>query len=108
MQSRHSQSEIAADVDDISVLNASVVVSSINQYSDLHSKVISSNTFEPIFVNEYAPTDPRRRYDYIKSLTVPSKCVKYIYTGGTNLLTFLWKIPIDASESKILEHSIKC
>ena len=49
MQSRHSQSEIAADVNDFSVLNAAVVVSSINQYSDLHSKVISSNTFEPIF-----------------------------------------------------------
>ena len=61
--------------------------------------------FEPIFTNEYAPSNPRRRYDYIKPLTVPKR---YVYTGSTNHLAFLWKFLIDATESEVLECSIKC
>ena len=60
MQSRHSVKLPLMLM--VFILNASVVVLSIDHYSDLHSKIISSKTFEPIFVNDYAQPDPRR-YD---------------------------------------------
>lgn len=54
-----------------------------------------------------APGDARHRYDYVKNLVVPVKCVKFTYTGTKEHLIFLWKVNPNHTESQILSENMK-
>lgn len=73
----------------------------------LHQALNLKGDFDVVFVNDFAPPDAKRRYEYMKGLVVPEKCVKYTYTAGRNHLHFLWKVPIDSPESEVLDSSMK-
>lgn len=71
------------EVDEMVVLVAAKDIHPSTHYQTLHRAIEKKTPFEPVFVNEYAPPDARRRYEYIKGLIVPCKCVKYTYYSGT-------------------------
>ena len=58
-------------------------------------------------MNDHATPDPRRKYDCNKGLVVTCKCIKYVFAGTMNHLVFVWKVPIDATESEVLSESMK-
>ena len=66
-----------------------------------------SDPYETLCVNDFAPGDPRRRFDYVKGLVVPVKCIKFTYSGSKEHLIFLWKVDISHSESQILSQNMK-
>ena len=59
------------------------------RYQSLHTAIVHSNFYTPILVNDHAPGEPNRRFDYIKGMVVPVKCIKFTYTGVKEHLTFL-------------------
>ena len=73
----------------------------IFRYRPLHSAIIHSEDYTLILVNDHAPGEPNRRFDYIKGMDAPVKCIKYTYSGSKELLVFWGKVPSDASESDI-------
>lgn len=95
-----------SDIDEISVLQG-VCGSLSSCYSSLHQALSLKGYFDAVFVNDFTPPDARRKYEYVKNLTVPEKCVKYTYTASRNHLHFLWRVPSDSPESDFLDRSMK-
>ena len=64
-----------------------------SRYQSIYRALDLANYYDPVFVNDHAPGDPRRRFDYLQSLVVPYKCICYKYTGSRENLSFIWKVP---------------
>lgn len=108
MKEQHSSLEVNTDVDELSIVAGKHLFPGPSaRYSSLHEALQKAKDYDAILVNDHAPPDPRRRYDYIKSLVVPCKCVKYVFTGSVNHLIFVWRVPIDATESEVLNQNTK-
>ena len=104
----HARTEVRSDVDEILVIHGVRDVDVHTPcYGPLHQALSQKDNFDVIFINEFAPPDPKRRYEYMKGLIVPGKCVKYTYTAGRNHLHFLWKVPPDSLDSEVLNKSMK-
>ena len=71
-----------------------------SQYQELQEKVLSLPLYQPVFVNEYAPSDRFARKHWIDELQLEVRIKLYRYCHGNNLgnMTFLWQIPADMSE----------
>ena len=103
-----SRLDVRSDVDDITVLaGKNLLPGPSAQYRTLHQALEKSKDFEAVFVNDHAPPLAKRRYDYMKGLVVPFKCIKYTYTGSRNQLHFLWKAPHESTEGEVLNQSMK-
>ncbi|XP_033121369.1 uncharacterized protein LOC117120452, partial [Anneissia japonica] len=76
--------------------NFKIIEKSTNWPDDIYSSVYevldSKDVCEPIFLDEYAPTDRRRRYEYITSLNLPFRTLLFTHSGGAIHSHFLWKI----------------
>lgn len=108
VKGNHSRTEVRDDTDKISIGAAkNIHPGPAARYSTLHQAVEKSGYYEPVFVNDHAPPDAKRQFDYLKRLVLPCKCVKYTYTDSRNHLHFLWKVPTNCSESDTLSQSIK-
>ncbi len=106
MKSRQSHLELRTDLNDLSILGSkSILPGPSARYNTIHEALRKIKSYKAIFVNDHAPPDPRRRYEYMQYLVVPMKCVKYVYTGSTNHMVFVWKVPIDSSETEVLNNS---
>ncbi len=99
---------VHTDVDDIKVLDCTAYINPklSNCYQSLHAALFQCSEYEPILIEDYSPSDFRRRYEYNQSLIVPSKCVLYTYTGSRNHLHFVWKIPDDLTETELLQRNM--
>ena len=107
-KSNQSRVEVRGEVDEMAIVPAKTVLcESAARYCTLHQALQKSGPFEPLFVNDYAPADAKRRYDYVKELILPYKCVQYTYTGSKNHLHFLWRVSLDTGESETLQQSMK-
>lgn len=105
-QQNRSKMIVETDIDEIGVLPSCENVPPVH-YAALHKVIQDSRFFEPVFINEHAPPDARRRYNYIKGLLVPFKCVRYTYTSSRNHLHFIWRIPPESTESETMNESLK-
>ena len=94
-----------SDVDELQVLSGSSSVP--DRYQSLQKELDESEFFQPVYVEDHSPPDNRRRYDYVKGLTVPMKCVKYTYTGTKHHLVFVWKVPRECSDTDLLNQNMK-
>ena len=71
---------------------------SLHRYKDLEKALSSMSAYsEPVFVNDFAPINPRLRYKYIHELSLPFTVELYSYAHGNNLGTMwhIWKVPDD-------------
>lgn len=74
----------------------------------LHDAILKSKELEPIYVNDYAPSDHRRRHEFIYNLKVPSKSILFTYSGsGPSHLHFIWKISEFDDSTQILNEASK-
>ena len=83
----------------------------VERYKPLVSKLLSSNLYEPILVNDFLPMDTRERRCYIDQLSngipLPLQLFKFTYSSGNNLgnTHFLWKISDEMDSDKQLEKN---
>lgn len=62
-------------------------------YKPVHDLLMQSEQNIPIFLNDYGPTDRRRRHEYIHEIKVPCQSVLYTHSGsGPTHLHFIWKV----------------
>ena len=99
---------VRTDVDEIKILDSTADISPTlaDCYGSLHAALFLCSEYQPIAIEDYSPTDFRRRYEYNQSLVVPWKCVLYTYSGSKNHLHFVWKIPEDQTETELLQRSV--
>lgn len=73
----------------------------VARYLDLESMLSKKGEYlDPVFVNDFAPSNSQCRYLYFKELLLPFNCELYSYAHGNNLgsLWFIWRIPSDLTK----------
>lgn len=54
-------------------------------YKTLNQTLLETDPYKPIFLNEYAPTDRRLKFDYINGLHFSMKVIRFAYTSPCEL-----------------------
>ncbi|CAL4081080.1 unnamed protein product [Meganyctiphanes norvegica] len=62
-------------------------------YKSLSDALADAEEYKPIFLNNFAPIEPWRKYKYLKGLTLPIRVVKFTYTSAQLNMVFIWKVP---------------
>ena len=60
-----------------------------------------------ISLNTFSPVEPTTKYEYMKGLVIPVKCVKYIYVAGKMHMHYLWKALPESSEKDLLNVKMR-
>ena len=76
-------------------------------YGLLHDALVSAEFFDVVCLNEFTPSLPWKKYEYLKALVVPCKAVRYTYTGGMANLDFIWRVPTSYDDASLLSNNIK-
>lgn len=82
----------------------------IARYKSLEERMTQQQVYEePIFLNDFAPPNPRLKYTYIHELSLPFRIEVYSYHFGNNLgsLFYAWKVPADPAKYDPTESNIK-
>ena len=76
MQERH---EKRSQVDDRQFLPGKMGIAPgpAAWHDTLHLALQHTEDYNPIFLNDYVPCDPRKKYEYLKDLIVPVACAVY-------------------------------
>lgn len=100
--SLHNRKAMRMDVDEWEVYPASCIFQPTKKarFKNLHNALLQVEPYEAIFITEYAPTNRRRRHEYIEQLIFPCKTMRYSYTGQQTHLHFIWKINAHDSETQ--------
>ena len=75
------------------------------RYGTLHQALLYAKPYEAIFVNDVAPSDRRKRKEYISELAFPCKTLRYTYTGLHSHLHFIWKVDPNDNETQRQQHN---
>lgn len=75
------------------------------RYGTLHDSLVKSPLYTPVFLNNFAPTDARRRYEFIQGLAFPCKTVRFSYTSCREHLHFVWRLSGDESDAVLLQRN---
>lgn len=102
----HANKIPRTDVDEWKIYSNSIIKPTMKaRYNTLHEALLHAKPYDPIFVNEYAPSDRRRRNEYVDQFVSPCKVVRYSYTGSRFHLHFMWKANLDDSESDLMQKN---
>ena len=110
-QTAQARKVLRADVDEWKVYQANIFIESSTKrvrYQLLHEALRHSEPYQPIFLNEFAPTDRRRRSEYVNELVFPCKTARYSYTGQQSHLHFVWKVDLTDSETQCQQNNDRC
>ena len=80
-----------------------VCVESVDKsYRCIVEALSGKDEYDPICLNEIAPTDRYRRRHWLEKIQLPYKTMIYRYPYGNHLgvVSFLWKIPDEVDETK--------
>ena len=100
-QSSHARKTARTDVDEWQIYQAMNILPSKTKYKTLHEALRQVNAHEAIFINDFAPTDWRRRCEYISNLVFPINYqvhIRYTYTTLQSHLHFVWKLDVADKE----------
>ncbi|CAH1274857.1 Hypp9329 [Branchiostoma lanceolatum] len=80
----------------------------ITRYANIESYLDSVEEYQLCFLNDFAPSDYRKRYEYMNELQLPMSVEVYTYKSGNSLgaLHFVWKIPA-TKETRDLNQTSK-
>lgn len=97
------------DVDELAVLGeASMIKPTLAaRYKSLHSALLHSTDYEPILLEDYCPTERRKKHEYKESIVVPVGSVLYTYTGSRYNVSFIWRIPNSLTETELLQNMVQ-
>ena len=90
MKQVHSRVKLTTDVEEWKVLDPPGENDSLT--GPLIDKIHSASFYETVFLNEFLPSDCRRKHEFIQNVKVPQKCLFYTYSGSKQHMHFLWKI----------------
>ena len=94
-QTSHARKMARTDVDEWQLYHAmNILPTKRAKYKTLHEALQNAYSYEAIFINDFAPADRRRRYEYMAGLVFPVKCIVYSHTALQNHLHFVWKLGI--------------
>ena len=69
----------------------------------LHTNLTECSFYDPVFLNEHAPDEHRRRYDYLQALVFPCETVCFSHVSAREHLHFVWKIDPNEDETMLLQ-----
>ena len=75
------------------------------RHKNVNYIILQSDPYVPIFLNEYAPNDARRRYEFLKGLYFECKAVRFSYTSSREHLRFIWRINSDDTETFVQQKN---
>ena len=104
---KKSFEELFSNNSPFQILNPTISTnpSLIASYKSLANALTAAEEYKPIFLNNFAPAEPWRKYKYIKELTLPVRVVKFTYTSAQLNMVFIWKVPVSATSEEILNKS---
>jgi hypothetical protein len=71
------------DKDSFKVLHSSTISPTLHaRYGRLNDALLKSKDGDPLDVNDYAPGDRRRRFEFVEGLKVPCKAILYTHSGS--------------------------
>ena len=95
--SEHQQRLLPAPVEENAVITtiSGAPGSVSSEYCDFEEKLSDVAMYEPIFVNEFAPSDRYERRKWVSGIKVsfPIMLYKYVYGNHLGTLICAWKIP---------------
>ena len=99
---------VATEDDEMTIIAAkfSAKPTIVNRYKRLNEALSEKDMLQPLSVDDFTPSDRRRRHDFLKGLVLPVRAVLYKHSSGKNNVHFVWKIPED-TDSKVMDASIK-
>ena len=107
MKEHHEKRSRINDVDEWQYLSGKeeIFPGPSARYRTLHLELEKSQPYTPVFLNDHLPSDPRRKYEYLKGIIVPFSCVLYSYTGMKTHLHFIWKtIPSETEQDRMKKN----
>lgn len=79
------------------------------RYLSLFQALNTSPPYQPVFLNDFLPSDSRERYTYLEDLRIAIQCpaVRFTHSSGNNKgnTHFIWKICVDDSEVELLNKN---
>ena len=76
------------------------------RYKTINEAILVAQQCEPIFLNEYCPSDHRRRFEFIQELSVKVECQRYSFPGGPVHIYWIWRIyPEDKRSEGLQKHT---
>ncbi|CAH1269408.1 Hypp4174 [Branchiostoma lanceolatum] len=75
----------------------------VSRYAELESHLAKIAEYELCFLDDFAPSDYRKRYIYVSELALPMSVEVYTYKTGNNQgsLHFLWKVPVKQEDREL-------
>ncbi len=76
-------------------------------FGSLQKALLEADYFQVLCLNDFAPTIPWQKYNFMKNLALSCKAIKYTYSSGMANLSFIWKVPSSCNEATLLSRNIK-
>lgn len=76
-------------------------------YGELHNALHDAEDFQVLFLNDFAPTVPWKKHNFMKGIALRCKAIQYTYSSGMKNLNFIWKIPQQYDETTLLAKNVK-
>jgi hypothetical protein len=75
-------------------------------YQPMYDALLKCKDDEPICVNDFAPADRRRRYEFVHKMKVPCKAILYTHSdSGPANLHFLWRVSEFIEQGELLNEA---
>ena len=75
------------------------------RYKPLSDALQNVLFYEILGLNSFVPTEPWRKYTYLKNLKVKFQCTRYTHMSGNTGLHFVWKISELDDQTEVLNKS---
>ena len=99
MQEAHMRSTMHVVLDNLEFHTISRSKSVDEAYRCIVEALAGKDEYDPVCLNELAPTDRYRRRHWIEKIQLPYRTMIYRYSYG-NRLGVVWKIPAEVDETK--------
>ena len=73
------------------------------RYKQINKALQECAPYFSIFLNDFTPSDARRKYDFLKGLRFEMKVIRFSYTSSREHLHFVWKVHPEDNESTVLQ-----
>ena len=105
MKKIHSRLQIHSDTEDWKVIepNKEIAPAKSKRYELLIKAIEDASYEEAILLDNFCPSDRRRKFEFIEEIELPSLCIALKYTASSPHLHFLWKIRQVSNASELFK-----
>ena len=98
----HSNQLVRSPVDHVTLQTISATSEPVlNDYAELTQTLQEYPNYQPVFLNDFAPTDHYERRKWVNNLQLSFVITVYRYPHGNNLgtMNFAWKVPDEVDQT---------